>query len=74
MISPEQGLPAGEFHATYPGGEFDGQPHNVRFFERPQQEFLGTDVTEPMTLGVENAAPLQEQDLVDRYVSRLLSC
>jgi hypothetical protein len=74
MTLPEQDQPAREFHATYLGGEFNGEPHDVGFFEGPQPEFLGAEVIEPITLAPENAASVQEQGLVDTYVPRLLSC
>ena len=77
MVLPEQDPPARDFSATYPGNEINGQPHGVAphtdgSFEGSQVEFLGAEEIEFTTLAPENVNQLQERDLFDRYVLRLL--
>ncbi len=77
MVLPEQDPTARDFFATYPGSEINEQPHGVAphtvgSFEGSQAEFLGAEEIEFTTLAPENVTQLQERDLFDRYVLRLL--
>lgn len=78
MVLPEQDQPTRDVYETYPGSEINGQLHGIALrtvgsFEHSQPQSFGTEVIEFTNFPPLNVVQLQEQDLVDRYVLRLLS-